>query len=160
LIAQADSVAPPDQVFNVDEGDLMLPGNVPARINEQRRQAGLDPLSEAPENAPAFTSLILHSLAARYAEVFRDLTEVTGKRLRQLYIVGGGSRNALLNRLTQAATGLEVRCGYVESATIGNLAIQLAVGDGAAHAQRSPDAQEIQRWASALGPAIDQESFV
>jgi rhamnulokinase len=160
LIAQADGLAPPDQVFNVDEGELMLPGNVPARINEQRRQAGLDPLSEAAENAPAFTSLILHSLAARYAEVFRDLTAVTGKRLRQLYIVGGGSRNALLNRLTQDATGLEVRCGYVESATIGNLAIQLAVGDGAAHAQRSPDAKEIQRWASALGPAIDQQSFV
>ena len=106
LIAQADGLAPPDQVFNVDEGELMLPGNVPARINEQRRQAGLDLLSEAPENAPAFTSLILHSLAARYAEVFRDLIEVTGKRLRQLYIVGGGSRNALLNRLTQDATGL------------------------------------------------------
>ena len=134
----------------------MLPGNLPALINQQRRQAGLVPLSEAPQNAPAFTSLILHSLAARYGEVFRDLMAVTGKRLRQLYIVGGGSRNALLNRLTQDATGLEVRCGYVESATIGNLAIQLAVGDGAGRPQRSPDAKEIRRWASALSPAIDR----
>ena len=39
---------------------------------------------------------------------------------------GGGSRNTLLNRLTQQATCLQVRCGYVESATIGNFALQLA----------------------------------
>ncbi len=121
----------------------MLPGDVPGRINQQRRQAGLAPIMEA----PVFTSLILHSLAARYAEVFHDLVEVTGKPLRQLYIVGGGSRNTLLNRLTQDATGLEVHCGYVESATIGNFAMQLA--------QRTPSRAEIGQWAAALGDAID-----
>jgi rhamnulokinase len=160
LIAQADGLASPDQPFNVDQEDLMLPGNVPGRINEQRRRAGLSPISEASENAPVFTSLILHSLAARYAEVLRDLTEVSGKRLRQLYIVGGGSRNALLNRLTQEATGLDVHCGYVESATIGNLAIQMAVADGPGEVQRSPDEREIRRWAAALGPAIGEQSLV
>ena len=138
LIAKADGLEPPDHLFEVDQEDLMLPGNVPARINHQRIQAGFEPLEEAAHNAPAFTSLILHSLAARYAEVFRDLTEVTGKRLRQIYIVGGGSRNTLLNRLTGQATGLAVHCGYVESATIGNFAIQLAAGD-----QGSPSKSEI-----------------
>jgi rhamnulokinase len=147
LIAQAEGLPRPGWVFDVDREDLMLPGNVPGHINEQRRQAGLDPLSEAPQDAPAFASLILHSLAARYAEVFRDLAEVTGKRLRQLYIVGGGSRNTLLNRLTQEATGLEVHCGYVESATIGNFAMQLA--------QHSPGKAEIGQWAKKLGAAID-----
>ena len=76
LIAQAEGLAPPDQVFDVDQEDLMLPGDVPARINEQRRQAGC---SLQLQEAPAFTSLILHSLAARYAEVLRDVVEVTGK---------------------------------------------------------------------------------
>jgi rhamnulokinase len=55
-----------------------------------------------------------------------SLAHITGKKLRRIYIVGGGSRNTLLNRLTEAATGLEVRCGAVESATIGNFAVQLA----------------------------------
>jgi rhamnulokinase len=150
LIAQADGLAPPDQVFDVDQEDLILPGNLPALINQQRRQAGLVPLSEEPQDAPAFTSLILHSLAARYGEVFRDLTEVTGQRLQMLYIVGGGSRNALLNRLTQDATGLEVRCGYVESTTIGNFAIQLAAG-----AQGAPSKAEIGHWAAMLGSAME-----
>ena len=61
LIAQADGLPPPDHVFDVDQEDLMLPGDVPSRINEQRRRAGLTPITEA----PALTSLILHSLAAR-----------------------------------------------------------------------------------------------
>jgi rhamnulokinase len=147
LIAQADGLPPADQVFDVDREDLMLPGDVPGRINQQRRKAGLAPLSEASQDAPAFASLILHSLAARYAEVFGDLMKVTGKQLRQLYIVGGGSRNQLLNRLTRQATGLEVHCGYVESATIGNFAIQLASGN--------PSKAEIGKWAATLGSAMD-----
>jgi rhamnulokinase len=147
LIARADGLPPPDRVFDVDQEDLMLPGDVPGRINQQRRVAGLAPLSEASEDAPAFASLILHSLAARYAEVFRDLVKVTGKQLRQLYIVGGGSRNQVLNRLTQQATGLRVHCGYVESATIGNFALQLASGN--------PTKAEIGKWAAALGTAMD-----
>jgi rhamnulokinase len=141
LIAQADGLAPPDQVFDVDEEDLMLPGDVPGRINEQRRQAGLDPITEA----PALTNLILHSLAARYAEVLRDVVEVTGKPLRRISIVGGGSRNGLLNRLTQQATGLEVHCGYMESATVGNFALQLA---------QPASKAEIGKWASTLGAAL------
>jgi rhamnulokinase len=147
LIAKADGLAAPDQVFDVDQEDLMLPGDVPGRINQQRRKAGLAPLSESSQDAPEFASLILHSLAARYAEVFRDLIDVTGKQLRQLHIVGGGSRNQLLNRLTQQATGLKVHCGYVESATIGNFALQLAAGN--------PTKAEIGKWAATLGAAVD-----
>jgi rhamnulokinase len=143
LIAEAEGLPAPDHLFEVDQEDLMLPGDVPGRINQQRRQAGFDPVDEAPENAPVFASLILHSLAARYAGVFRDLTEVTGKELRQVYIVGGGSRNKLLNRLTQQATGLTVHCGYVESATIGNFALQMAAGN--------PSKGEIAKWAGILG---------
>jgi rhamnulokinase len=149
LIAQAESIPPPEQVFNVDEEDLMLPGNVAARINQQRARAGLALLDESPQNAPAIISLILHSLAARYAEVFSNLVKVSGKRLRSLHIVGGGSRNLLLNRLTQQATGLQVHCGYVESATIGNFAVQLA--------QANPSKAEIANWAKRLGAAIEAQ---
>ena len=104
--------------------------------------------AEASQDAPEFASLILYSLAARYAEVFRDLMKVTGKELRQLHIVGGGSRNQLLNRLTQQATGLKVHCGYVESATIGNFSLQLAAGN--------PTKAKIGKWAAALGAAVER----
>ncbi len=147
LIARAEGLPAPDHVFNVDQDELMLPGNVPARINEQRRAAGFVAVEEGAGNAPMITNLILHSLAARYAAVFHDLAEVTGKKLQRVYIVGGGSRNGLLNRLTQEATGLEVHCGYVESATIGNFALQLAQGNSSK--------AEIAKWARTLGAAVE-----
>jgi rhamnulokinase len=126
LIAAAEHVPPPAALFNVDDPDLLLPGEMPARINRQLKRRGLQPIGVGAEAAPEMTSLILHSLAARYREIVSSLAQITGKKLRRIYIVGGGSRNTLLNRLTEAATGLEVRCGAVESATIGNFAVQLA----------------------------------
>jgi rhamnulokinase len=126
LIAAAEHVPAPAGVFNVDDPDLLLPGEMPARINRQLERRGLARLAAGAENAPQMTSLILHSLAARYGQIMSSLAQITGKKLRRIYIVGGGSRNTLLNRLTEAATGLEVRCGAVESATIGNFAVQLA----------------------------------
>ena len=48
--------------------------------------------------APELASFLFHSLAARYAEVLRMVAEITGKRLRRLYIFGGGSQNEFLNR--------------------------------------------------------------
>ena len=126
LIAAAEHVPTPAALFNVDDPDLLLPGEMPARINRQLKRRGLQPIGVGAEAAPEMTSLILHSLAARYREIVSSLAQITGKKLRRIYIVGGGSRNTLLNRLTEAATGLEVRCGAVESATIGNFAVQLA----------------------------------
>ena len=44
LIAQADGLAPPDQVFDVDEEDLMLPGDMPGGSTSSAGEEGLDPL--------------------------------------------------------------------------------------------------------------------
>ena len=90
-------------------------------------------------------SLILHSLAGKYGEVVSDLARITGKKFRRIYIVGGGSRNSLLNRLTASATGLEVRCGAVESSTVGNFAVQLAAQENA-----GVDAVAVADWAQQL----------
>jgi rhamnulokinase len=126
LIARAQQIAAPDALLDVDHPELMLPGEMPQRINMRRREAGLAAIPENVESAPIFAGLIFHSLAARYAEVLKDLAAITGKTLRTLHVVGGGARNALLNQLTAQACGLEVRCGHVESSTIGNFAIQMA----------------------------------
>ncbi|AXC14422.1 Rhamnulokinase [Acidisarcina polymorpha] len=129
LIEAAAKLNPPEVLLEVDHPELMLPGDMPGRINKRRAEAGLAGIPEDRDHAPAFASLIFHSLAAKYAEVLRELAQVTGKHFNTLHVVGGGGRNALLNRLTAEATGLELRLGHVESSTIGNLAIQMAVFD-------------------------------
>jgi rhamnulokinase len=127
LVEAAETAGPPDMLLEVDHPELMLPGDMPKRINGRRREMGLAPIPDNPDGAPTFVSLIFHSLAARYAQVLQELAEVTQRTFHTLHVVGGGARNRLLNRLTAEATGLKVQTGHVESSTIGNLAIQMAV---------------------------------
>ena len=161
LVTAAGEQPAPAALLDVDDPELLMPGQMPARINAQRARAGHTPLSEAAEDAPAMASLIFHSLAARYAQIIRDVGEITGKPRKRLFIVGGGNRNEVLNRLTAAATGLEVLRGPAESSTIGNLAIQLASLGGAWSEAGGADAAAVAHWASVLASAYaDQEEAV
>jgi rhamnulokinase len=130
LIAAAESIPDPGYTFDVDDPDLLLPGDMPGRINAQLTRRGLPALDTSPAHAPALASLIFHSLAARYAEVLALIERLSGKRFTHLHIVGGGSQNQLLNRLTEQATGLAVKGTCAESSTIGNFAVQLAALEG------------------------------
>jgi rhamnulokinase len=127
-----------------------MPGDMPARINVQRKARGLPLLVTDPTGAPVMARLIFESLADRYARLLKSITQVSGKQLRRLYIVGGGSQNKLLNRLTQQATGLEVLCGAVESSTVGNFAVQLAVLEGDIDPTTGVDRAAVAHWAALL----------
>jgi len=148
LVAAAELEPAPRAIIDVDEPELLLPGDMLHRINAQLHRAGHAPLDERPGAAPAFASLIFHSLAARYRQVLEKISAHTGKHLKRIFLVGGGSRNQYLNRLTAQATGFEVHCGSPESSTIGNFAIQLAVLDG----HPAPSAEQISRYAIELAP--------
>lgn len=79
--------------------------------------------------------------------MLQALAEVTGRRFRRLFIVGGGSRNEVLNRMIAQDTGLEVIRGPVESAITGNLAVQAAAFEGTV--SRNSVAAWASRWAQA-----------
>ena len=112
-------------------------------------------LDESPDGAPVFASLIFHSLAARYAEVLERIALHSGKRLKRLFVVGGGSRNEFLNRLTREATGLEVFRGSAESSTVGNFAVQMAVLEGSRDAVTGAYAEQVSRWAGLFVTAME-----
>ncbi len=133
-----------EELIVVDDPELLLPGRMPQRINEQRARRGLGPLSTAPDHAPQIARLIFQSLASRYAEVLAKIASLSGKPLSRIFIVGGGSQNELLNELTAQATGMKVYRGSTESSTIGNFATQLAALDG------DPSAHSIALWAQRL----------
>jgi rhamnulokinase len=158
LISAAEKVVCPQDMLDVDDPDLLLVGGMPQRINAQRARAGLEPLNESPENAPAFASLIFHSLAARYAEVLERVAFHSGKKLKRLFIVGGASQNDLLNRLTQKATGLELFLGSAESATVGNFAVQLAVLEGSRDAITGVSAEQVSQWAGLFVKTLERTS--
>jgi len=126
LVAAAATIGPRDYVLNVDDPDLLLQGHMPERINAQLRSRNLPELNPDPTHAAEMASFLFYSLAARYAVVLRKVSEITGKHFRKLYIMGGGSQNEFLNRLTAEATGLEVCRAGTECSTLGNFAVQLS----------------------------------
>jgi rhamnulokinase len=156
LVAAAEKVTMPHGLLDVDDPDLLLAGRMPQRINAQRVRRGLEALDEGPENAPAFASLIFHSLAARYAQVLDRVAFHSGKKLKRLFVVGGASQNEYLNRLTREATGLEVFRGAAESSTVGNFAVQMAVLEGSRDAVTGAHAEQVSRWAGLFVAALEQ----
>ena len=70
------------------------------------------------------------SLADCYAKMIKNLAQLTGKTYTSINIVGGGSKDGYLNKLTAEATGLEVFAGPTEGTAIGNLIVQfIAAGE-------------------------------
>jgi rhamnulokinase len=114
------------------------------------KRSGQSTISEGTSMAPTMTSLILHSLAARYAAVLANATSISGKTFKRIYIVGGGSKNNVLNQLTARATGLHVLTGSTESATVGNFAIQLAALEGKYTNDVGVAANAVAEWAAIL----------
>ena len=156
LVTEAQKIAKPHGSLDVDDPDLLLAGRMPQRINVQRVRKGFDALDESPEGAPAFASLIFHSLAARYAKVLDRVAFHSGKKLKRLFVVGGASQNDYLNRLTKEATGLELFRGAAESSTVGNFAVQMAVLEGSRDAVTGAYAEQVSRWAGLLVSALGQ----
>ena len=84
-----------------------------------------------PQTPGAYVRTILESLAFKYRLVLRNLEQVSGRRIDQIRIIGGGSKNRLLNQLTADATGKRVLAGPAEATALGNVAIQILATGGA-----------------------------
>jgi len=150
LLKACESLAPPTHLIDVDAPDLMVPGDALAKINAQLTAAGAKPVVADSIGVPALANLIFHSLAERYAKVLRSIESITKKKLRRVFIVGGGNKNLLLNRLTGERSGLDVVLGSSESTTIGNFAIQLAALDGEWVPGIGVPAEAVAKWAQRL----------
>lgn len=85
-----------------------------------------------PTTPGAYVRTILESLAMKYRSVFRNLEQLVHGPIEQIRVVGGGSRNRLLNQFTADATGRRVLAGPAEATALGNIAVQV-LATGAAH---------------------------
>jgi len=78
-----------------------------------------------PDSPAGFARGILESLAFKYRVVIEALESLIGSEIEEIRIVGGGSRNHLLNQFTADATGCTVVAGPVEATALGNIAMQM-----------------------------------
>ena len=70
-------------------------------------------------------AVVYLSLADCYAATIRQIEEITGSPVSAVHIIGGGSKDRLLNQLTANATGKSVIAGPTEATAIGNLLCQM-----------------------------------
>ena len=126
LTRLASEAAPFRSLINPSDPRFHQADDMPTRIATYCRETS----QPAPETPGQFIRCALESLALQYRRVLRQVEELAGTRMARLHIVGGGSKNALLNQFTADACGLPVLAGPAEATVIGNILVQaIAHGD-------------------------------
>lgn len=112
--------------IDVNDGRFLNPDNMIEAIQAYCKDTG----QAIPETPGELTRCIYDSLALRYKKELQTLQELTGKRIDELIIVGGGGNISLLNQTIADITGMTIWTGPSEATAIGNLIIQMiAKGD-------------------------------
>jgi len=128
LAAAADPRLAFRSLIDPDHASFLNPADMPAAIVAYCCQSS----QPEPDGHAAFTRAILESLALKYRLVLDWLEELTGQHITELRVVGGGTRNRLLNQLTADATGRVVRAGPSEATALGNVAMQMVATNAVA----------------------------
>ncbi len=123
LVTMATS-APPFGAM-IDPDAFLEPGDMPQKIRRHCEAVGQRP----PDSPASVARTIFESLALRYRQVLESLVTLLGREIETIHIVGGGSRNRLLNQFVADATGRTVVAGPSEATAMGNILIQ-AMGAG------------------------------
>ncbi|MGC3992445.1 MAG: rhamnulokinase family protein [Chthoniobacteraceae bacterium] len=121
----AQEAEPLRSLVNPNHAPFAKPDDMPAKIRAYCEATG----QPAPETPGQFVRCILESLALLYSQYIGELESITGRTIRKLHIVGGGSQSKMLNQFTADAIGLPVLAGPVEATAIGNILVQ-ALGLG------------------------------
>ncbi|MFO1078375.1 MAG: FGGY-family carbohydrate kinase [Planctomycetota bacterium] len=109
----------------VDDTRFTAADDLPAAIAAFARATG----QPVPATRGALVRCCLDSLALQYRVTLDDLERVLGRGFDVVHVVGGGSKNLLLDELTAAATGRTVIAGPDEATALGNVLVQ-AMGLG------------------------------
>lgn len=111
-----------DETTDVNASDFMAPESMKGAFDAH--------LSVKPESAADYFRCAYRSLALCYQSAIKELTEITGRRYKELYIVGGGAKNAFLNRLTEEFCQIKVIALPIEATALGNLMCQVKAAEG------------------------------
>ena len=125
LTQMAEEARPFLAVIDVDDPVFFRPGDMPRKIQDYCA----DTSQPVPQTRGEIIRVFLESLALKYRHTLEQLDTLTGIRHDPLHIIGGGTRNQLLNQLAADATGRTVITGPVEATATGNILLQaIAMG--------------------------------
>ena len=106
--------------------DLLVDANAPEFLAPKSMKTAFDAATSGRlKTLGDYFRCAYRSLAVSYRNALDELERNTGRTYEKLYIVGGGAKNAFLNRLTEEATGKQVIALPIEATALGNLKIQM-----------------------------------
>ena len=120
LTSMAAAAEPFRSIIDPNDPLFLRPDDMPAAVREYCRRTH----QPVPESAGQYARCALESLALLYRRMLAMVEEVTDQPVHTLHIVGGGSKNDLLNQMAADATGRNVIAGPVEATSIGNVLLQ------------------------------------
>jgi rhamnulokinase len=146
LLALSEDAEPFRSLVDPDSPDFLSPGDMPAAIRAYCRRTD----QPEPSGVGAVVRCCLESLALKYRWVMEALEALTGRQLKTIRIVGGGSQNRLLSQFTADVCKRLVVTGPVEATALGNILLQvIATG-------HLPD---ISAGRQAIAGSFDQQHF-
>jgi len=120
LLAAAAEVTDGITVFDVQDPRFLPPGDMVSRILDWCREHD----RPMPTGKPAVLRSIVESIAQAFAEAIDAAEQLSGRPIRVVHVVGGGSQNRLLCQATSDRSGRPVLAGPVEATAIGNVLVQ------------------------------------
>jgi len=127
LVEMAARETPFTSLVDPDHESFLRPADMPAAIDAFCKRTD----QPSPRTHGAYMRAILESLAFKYRLVIGHLEKLTNRPIEQIRVIGGGSKNRLLNQFTADATGKPVHAGPAEATAIGNVAMQILATGGA-----------------------------
>jgi len=125
ILPESERVKSFRSIVNSDDPAFTHPASMKEAIQSYCTKTG----QYVPQTQGELVRCVLESLAIKYYHVMDKLKECSGKKITKLYVVGGGSRNDLLNQFIANTLNIEVVTGLTESTAIGNI-LQQALADG------------------------------
>ncbi|MDD5483384.1 MAG: rhamnulokinase [Kiritimatiellae bacterium] len=120
IYRQAGDAKPFSAFIDPDDKSFYNPPDMEKAISDYCRRTR----QTMPATRGGILRLVYESLAFKYRSISDDISRIAGQSTKIVHIVGGGSRNELLNQFTANAVGAPVSAGPVEATAVGNLMVQ------------------------------------
>jgi rhamnulokinase len=120
LIHMAESAPAFQSLIDSDHASFANPVSMTKAIVDYCSSSG----QTTPSTHAEFVRCIFESLSLKYRYVLGKIIRLAPFPIEKLHVIGGGSKNPLLNQWTANAIGIPVLAGPSEATAIGNIMIQ------------------------------------
>ena len=109
-----------DVIVDVDDAIFQSPDDMEQAFRSYCKTHAL----ATPQTKGDYVRCIFLSLASRYAKGISQMNNLLTEPIKELTVMGGGSKSKLLNSLTSSVCGIEVQTGEAEATAMGNILLQ------------------------------------